>query len=88
MANFLKIIQDAADEIGIAQPASGIGSGAIETIKLVRYAEKVGNSLMKSFHWQILTKEKTFTSVASETQTSTILEALFQKHFRTGLTHF
>ena len=79
MANFLKIIQNAADEIGIVQPATGINSGAVETIKLVRYADKVGNALMKSFHWQILTKEKTFTSVASETQTSTILEADFDR---------
>ena len=55
MANFLKIIQNAADEIGIVQPATGINSGAVETIKLIRYADKVGNSLMKSFHWQILT---------------------------------
>jgi|TARA_R110000803_G_scaffold20541_4_gene52757 hypothetical protein len=79
MANFLKIIQNAADEIGIVQPATGINSGAVETIKLIRYADKVGNSLMKSFHWQILTKEKTFTSVATETQTSTILEADFDR---------
>ena len=79
MANFLKIIQDAADEIGIAQPASGVGNSNVESLKLVRYADKVGNALMKSFHWQILTKEKTFTSVASETQTSTILEADFDR---------
>ena len=79
MANFLQIIQNAADEIGIVQPATGIGSGSVETMKLVRYADKVGNALMKSFHWQILTKEKTFTSVASETQTSTILEADFDR---------
>ena len=61
MANFLKIIQDAADEIGIAQPASGVGNSNVESLKLVRYADKVGNAVMKSFHWQILTKEKTFT---------------------------
>ena len=79
MANFLKIIQNAADEIGLAQPATGIGNGAVETLKMIRYADKVGNALMKSFHWQILTKEKTFTSVASETQTSTILEADFDR---------
>tara|TARA_R110000751_G_scaffold62552_1_gene129406 strand:+ start:21 stop:719 length:699 start_codon:yes stop_codon:yes gene_type:complete len=79
MANFLKIIQNAADEIGIAQPATGIGNGTVETLKMIRYADKVGNALMKSFHWQILTKEKTFTSVASETQTSTILEADFDR---------
>ena len=79
MANFLQIIQNAADEIGIVQPATGIGSGSVETMKLVRYADKVGNALMKSFHWQILTKEKTFTSVATETQTSTILEADFDR---------
>jgi len=79
MANFLKIIQNAADEIGIAQPATGIGNGTVETLKMIRYADKVRNALMKSFHWQILTKEKTFTSVASETQTSTILEADFDR---------
>ena len=68
--SFLTIIQNAADEIGIAQPATGIGNANPEALKLIRYADKVGNNLMRAFPWQALTKEQTFTSVATETQTS------------------
>jgi hypothetical protein len=69
MPNFLKILQNVADEIGIAQPATGIGNANPEVLKMIRYADKVGNVLMKSFPWQILTKETTFTALGAEEQT-------------------
>ena len=77
--SFLTILQDVADEIGIAQPATGISNANPEVLKLIRYVDKVGTVLMKSFSWQLLTKEKTFTSVATEQQTSTIIAADFDR---------
>lgn len=66
----LTICQDAADEIGIDRPSSVIGNSQEHVKKLLRYADKVGTQLMKKVAWQVLRKERTFTSVASETQTS------------------
>lgn len=66
----LTITQDAADEIGITQPGSVVGNAAPEAQKLLRYANKVGNRLMKLVAWQVLRKEQTFTALGQETQTS------------------
>jgi hypothetical protein len=68
--SLLTIIQDVADEVGIARPTAVIGNSNPETRKFLRYAQKVGRSILKSFPWQILRKEQTFTSLATETQTS------------------
>lgn len=66
----LTICQDAADEIGIDRPTAVIGSSQPAVQKLLRYANKAGVVLSKKVAWQALRKERTFTSVASETQTS------------------
>lgn len=66
----LSICTDAADEIGIDRPSSVIGNAQPEVQKLLRYANKAGRLLMKRVAWQALRKERTFTSVATETQTS------------------
>lgn len=66
----LSICQDAADEIGIQQPSSIISNADPDAQKLLRLANKVGKRLMKGYAWQVLRKEQTFTSVATETQTS------------------
>lgn len=65
----LTICQNAADEIGILRPTSVVGNGADEAAKLLRYAKKVGNQVMKGYEWQVLRKEQTFTAIAGETQT-------------------
>jgi hypothetical protein len=74
----LTICTDAADEIGIDRPSSVIGNPQPAIQKLLRYANKVGNRLMKAVDWQILRKEKTFTSIVGETQTG-ILPADFDR---------
>jgi hypothetical protein len=68
----LSICRDASDEIGIPQPASVAGNTDPIAQKLLRYANKVGNSLMKAVPWQSLRKEQTFTAIAGETQTGII----------------
>lgn len=68
--SLLTICQNAADEVQITRPASIIGNNSDDAKRLLRYANKIGTSVMKSFPWQDLRDEKTFTSVATETQTS------------------
>ena len=68
--SLLTICQDSADGIGITRPASVVGNNDPEVQKLYRCAKKVGLRLMKVFPWQVLRKEQTFTSVATEAQTS------------------
>lgn len=68
--SLLQICQDAADEIGITQPSSVANNAAPEALTLYRLANKVGNRLMKAYPWQVLRAETTFTSVATEAQTS------------------
>lgn len=65
----LTICIAAADEVGIERPTSVIGSSQPDVQKLLRYANKVGTSLMKKVAWQVLRKERTFTSISGETQT-------------------
>lgn len=68
----LSICRDAADEIGITQPATVAGNAAPDAQKLFRYANKVGNRLMSMVEWQDLRVERTFTAIAGETQTGII----------------
>ncbi len=67
----LSIIQDSAEETGVvAPPTTVIGNPDPAITKYLRLANKVGKRLMKAFGWQVLRGEKTFTSVATETQTA------------------
>jgi len=68
--SLLTIVQDAADDIGILRPTSVVGNGDEDVKKLLRMANKVGDRLMRVFDWQIISKEQTFTSVATLEQTS------------------
>lgn len=62
----------AADEIGVPRPTTVIGGTGTTEQKLLRYANKAGDRIMRAYPWQQLVSERTFTSVASETQTSII----------------
>lgn len=66
----LTICQNAADEVGVTRPVTVVASTAPDTQKLYRYANKIGKALMQAAPWSILRAEHTFTSVASEVQTS------------------
>lgn len=67
----LSLSQDAADQLGIARPSTVYGNAAVEVRKLLRYANQAGRHLCK-LDWQELRTEQTFTSVATETQTSMV----------------
>lgn len=74
----LSICTDAADEIGILRPAVISGSVDPDAQKLLRFANKVGNNIMKSHAWPVLRREQVFTAVSGETQTN-ILPADFDR---------
>jgi len=68
--SLLTICQAVADEVFINRPLTVIGNTQPETQKLLRIAQKVGKGLMKGVVWSALRKEKTFTALATETQTA------------------
>jgi cell division protein YceG involved in septum cleavage len=68
----LTVIQGATDRIGIIRPTVAVASTDQQIIQLVGLAQQEGKELAKRHSWQAITKEKTFTSVAAETQTSSV----------------
>lgn len=79
--SLLTIIQDAADEVGVLQPSSVINNNDQGVKQLLRLSNRMGWTLMKAFDWQVLTKEDTFTSTATEEQ-SGILNSDFDRFLR------
>ncbi len=65
----LNICQSVADEVGILRPVTVISNPDPDAQKLLRYANKIGNRLMKVYDWQSLRKEQTFTAISGATQT-------------------
>lgn len=70
--SLLSIVQDIADEAGLTRPSAAYGSTDPAIQQVVRVVNKVGKRLVTEAPWQALRKEKTFTGVAGETQTSII----------------
>lgn len=65
----LTIGRAVADEVGVDRPSSVIGNPQPHVQKILRACNKVGTQLMKKVAWQILQREQTFTSLATELQT-------------------
>ncbi|MBM3450558.1 MAG: hypothetical protein FJX78_06190 [Armatimonadetes bacterium] len=78
----LSLCQDAATEIGIAHPSAIVGQTSVDARRLLLLAREEARSLLRRGWHQLLGAERTFTSVATETQTS-ILPSDFS-HFIPG----
>ena len=63
--SLLTICQNAADELQLPRPASIIGNSNTDPRRLLRYANRVGERLMKTCVWQRLRKERTFAATAA-----------------------
>ena len=74
----LTICNNAASEVDLNPFTTIVSNSDPGAVKLLRYAGKVGDRLMKVCEWQILRKEKTFTGVSGSEQTS-ILPADFDR---------
>jgi hypothetical protein len=70
--SLLTVIKDACDRVGIARPAAAYISTDVQILQLVGLAQQEGKELAKRHTWQAITKEKTFTSTAAETQANAI----------------
>jgi hypothetical protein len=69
----LTICTDVVDRIAITLSGTTVFSNTADTARQMRaLANQEGKELMRRGSWEKLTKEKTFTSLAQETQTSVI----------------
>jgi hypothetical protein len=70
--SLISIIQDAAVELGFAEPSVAITSTDLAVKQMVVLADKEGKELARRFDWQRLMTEGTFTATASATQVASI----------------
>lgn len=70
--SLLTLVQNVCDRVGVTRPSSAYNSTDQQVLQLVSLAQQEGIELAKRHTWQVLTAEKTFTSIASETQTGAI----------------
>ena len=70
--SLLTLTQAAADRIGIPRPSAIIGTSDTQIRQLLGFAQQEGKELSRRGPWQELTKEKSITATATETQTGAI----------------
>lgn len=66
--SFLEIIQAAARLLGISVPSSAVGSSDTDTLQLLELLNQEGRDLSARYGWEVLMREVTFTTVATESQ--------------------
>lgn len=66
--SLLTIVQDAADECGVAKPTTVIGASDTTVRRLLALAKRGGKKLAERHTWSSLVTEATFTTVAAEDQ--------------------
>lgn len=72
----LTIITGACDRAGLSRPPAVVSSSDQQVRELLALANEEGLQLSRRADWQKLTKEKTFTSLAQETQTDMVASDL------------
>lgn len=70
--SLLTMVQAAARRIGIPTPTAVASASDATVLQLLEYAQEEGRQLARYGDWQILRKEKTFTTAATETQSGTL----------------
>ncbi len=66
----LTIVQNTCQRVGVPAPSSVINNADATVQQMLALAQEQGKELTDRFHWQALTKEATFTTVAQESQGS------------------
>lgn len=72
MDNLLEIVQQSCQLLSLPVPASVTDSTDVQVLQLWAIANEEGKSLQRSYDWQLLTLEYTFSSTASEAQPTAI----------------
>ena len=71
--SLLSICKDAADEIGLDnRPVTIIGNTAVDVLRLLRFAQRVGSDLASRAPWQALRLQQSFTATATEVQANAV----------------
>lgn len=73
----LTTVRAAARRLGIASPNAVATATDATTLALLEYAQEEGEELARFGDWKALRREKTFTTVAAETQTDTPIPSDF-----------
>lgn len=68
MKTALQIVQSACLRMGLNKPTAALGSTDAQVQQLVELLQEEGRELAGRYEWQALTKEASFTTVATETQ--------------------
>lgn len=68
----MTLVQDSADRLGVVRPSSVIGSSDQQVRQLLALAQQEGKALARRFDWDVLQKEQTFVSAATEIQTGAV----------------
>jgi hypothetical protein len=66
--NILKIVRDVAGRVGLNKPNTVTGSTDVGVVQLLDLANAEGQDLAARYEWQILMREKVFTTIAAEDQ--------------------
>lgn len=69
--SLLTLVQKAAVRVGMTKPSVVAAATDSGVQQLLEYAQEEGEQLSRFGDWRVLRKEKTFTTVAAETQTDT-----------------
>lgn len=68
----LSVVRNSCDRIGVQRPSTAFNSTDGQILQIVSLAQQEGRELSTRHDWQVLTKEKTFTTTAAETQTGAV----------------
>lgn len=71
-ATLLELVQDTAVLLSLPQPATVVTSTDPQVQMLLALANEEGRELARSFDWQILMREQTFTTTATAAQTGAV----------------
>jgi hypothetical protein len=66
----LDIVRSVALKVGVTVPAVAVGSNDQNIQQIIGFANEAGQELAARYDWQELTRESTFTTVATESQGS------------------
>lgn len=70
--SLLTVVQGACERLGVSRPSIAHSSTDQQIIQIVGLAQQEGKELARRHDWQSIVKEKTFTTVAAETQTGAV----------------
>jgi hypothetical protein len=70
--NLLEMVQEVADRLGLVRPSQVVGATDHQARQFHALANQEGRELARRHAWQAIIKEKTFTTVAQESQTGAI----------------